>query len=61
MFTDLTSVPTCVLVEELKSREAVNNVWVDPYVPFEVNVNGKVVRNEDVPKTGPVVILTIWD
>lgn len=46
---DLKSVKTCDLVEELKNREAVEDIWAEPYVQKNIFVEG------------PAVILVITD
>ena len=39
----LKEIPTCQLVEELKSREGVEQIVVEPYEDFKMNVNGAAV------------------
>ncbi|MBE6877337.1 MAG: BC1881 family protein [Ruminococcus sp.] len=39
----LKEIPTYQLVEELKNREAVKTIIVEPYEDFTVNVNGSAV------------------
>jgi hypothetical protein len=50
---------TCELVEELKKREAVKHIEVEPYVDFKI-----LVSNNEQPievNNGPVQIFVIWD
>ncbi len=56
MALDLSSVPTCKLVEELKKREGVWTTSVEPYEKYSITVG-----EEKINDAGPVVILRIWD
>lgn len=56
---DLSNVPTCKLVEELKKREGVKTLVADPYVMYEVHVddgNGSYEEDE-----GPAIIFIVTD
>lgn len=46
---DLSSIPTCALVEELKTREGVDTNIAEPYQNLDVSVNG------------PAIVLVIVD
>ena len=43
MKTDLSKIPTCVLVEELKMREGVETTIAEPYEDVTVSVNGPAI------------------
>lgn len=47
--SELKSIPTCGLVEELKTREGVETMMAEPYEDITVTVNG------------PAIILKIID
>ena len=53
---DLSTVPTCVLVEELRKREGVDSVNVEPYEPYSITVG-----NKKATEQGPAIILTVID
>lgn len=55
--------PTCTLFKELAKREGVQHIEVEPHVPIEVNVGGKVVCGKDVGDidSGPCHILVVYD
>lgn len=56
---DLSNVPTCELVEELKKREGVNTLVANPNMMYEVHVddeNGSYEEDE-----GPAIILIVTD
>ena len=53
---DLSKVSTAALVEEIKSREAVETYTAQPYQPYQITVGDKTVSD-----TGPAVILRIID
>ena len=56
MSFDLSAVPTCKLVDELKKREGVWATSVEPYEDYSI-----IVGEEKINDAGPVVILRIWD
>ena len=56
MSFDLSAVPTCELVEELKKREGVWVTSVEPYEKQSITV-GEVKIND----AGSVIIFRIWD
>lgn len=56
MSFDLSAVPTCKLVEELKKREGVWATSVEPYEKYSITVG-----EEKINDAGPVVLLKIWD
>lgn len=49
---------TCVLVQELATREGVQHIKVEPHVPIKVEVDGK---NVGEIKSGPCHILVVYD
>lgn len=53
---DLSTVPTCELVEELRKREGVDSVNVEPYEPYSITVGEKTETEK-----GPAIILTVID
>lgn len=53
---DLSTVPTCELVEELKKREGVLATTAEPYEEYSITVGEAVTKD-----SGPAVILSIWD
>ncbi len=53
---DLSTVPTCELVEELKKREGVDSVNVEPYEPYSITVGEKTETEK-----GPAVLLVVID
>lgn len=53
---DLSTVPTCELVEELRKREGVDSVNVEPYEPYSITVG-----NKKATEQGPAIILTVID
>lgn len=53
---DLFNVSTQELVEELKKREAVETVTVEPYQDYRI-----IVGDQEITDQGPTVILRIWD
>ena len=53
---DLSTVPTCELVEELRKREGVFTNVAEPYEPYSVKIGDK--SNDD---KGPAIILTVID
>jgi len=53
---DLSTVPTCALVEELKKREGVFTKTVEPYEPYGITVGEKTKTEK-----GPAIILTVID
>ena len=53
---DLSTVPTCELVEELRKREGVDSVNVEPYEPYGITVGEKTETEK-----GPAIILTVID
>ena len=56
MRLDLSTVPTCNLVDELKKREGVWATSVEPYEDYSITVG-----EEKIKDSGPVVLLKIWD
>lgn len=52
MALDLSSVPTCKLVEELKKREGVWTTSVEPYEKYSITVGEEIIKD-----SGPVVLL----
>lgn len=56
MSFDLSAVPTCGLVEELKKREGVWATSVEPYEDYSITVGEEIIND-----AGPVVLLKIWD
>lgn len=50
---------TCELIEELKKREAVQSIWIEPYKEFKV-ISDKEEQVLNVNK-GPAQILVVWD
>lgn len=56
MALDLSSVPTCKLVKELKKREGVWATSVEPYENYSITVGEEIIKD-----SGPIVILRIWD
>lgn len=52
MSFDLSAVPTCELVEELKKREGVWATSVEPYEDYSITVG-----EEKINDAGPVVLL----
>lgn len=56
MGLDLSTVPTCKLVEELKKREGVWATSVEPYEDYSITVGEDIIKD-----SGPVVLLKIWD
>lgn len=55
----LSQIPTCDLVKELETREAVQSVWIEPYTPFGIFKSGERVDLEIAE--GAAKILVIWD
>lgn len=55
----LSQIPTCDLVKELETREAVQSVWIEPYTPFGIFKLGERVDLEIAE--GAAKILVIWD
>ena len=53
---DLSTVPTCELVEELRKREGVFTKDVEPYEPYSITVG-----NKKASEQGPAIILTVID
>ena len=53
---DLSTVPTCELVEEIRKREGVASVNVEPYEPYSITVGEKTETEK-----GPAIILTVID
>ena len=53
---DLSTVPTCELVDELKKREGVFTNVAEPYEPYSVKTNGGSIDDK-----GPAIILTVID
>ena len=53
---ELSTVPTCKLVDELKKREGVWATSVEPYEDYSI-----IVGEEKIKDSGPVVLLKIWD
>lgn len=56
MSFDLSVVPTCELVDELKKREGVWTTSVEPYEKYSITVGEEIIND-----SGPVVLLKIWD
>lgn len=56
MGIDLSTVPTCKLVEELRTREGVWATSIEPYEDYSITVGEEVIKD-----SGPVVLLKIWD
>ena len=56
MSLDLSTVPACKLVEELKKREGVWSTSVEPYEDYSITVGEEIIKD-----SGPVVLLKIWD
>lgn len=56
MSFDLSAVPTCELVNELKKREGVWTTSVEPYEDYSITVGEEIIKD-----SGPVVLLKIWD
>lgn len=52
-------IPTKVLVDELKTRLAVQSIWVEPYKDFKIIVDNKETDTEI--KQGACHIMIIWD
>lgn len=50
---------TAELCEELKEREAVQEISVEPYQKFEVILDGKAEETEI--KEGPARVFIVWD
>lgn len=55
--SDLSKAPTKDLVEELKKREGVDSIQVEPYVSYEISVK----ENPPIKAEGPAIILNIID
>ena len=55
----LKKTPTCELVKELETREAVQLVWIEPYTPFGISKAEKQI-DLDIAE-GAAKILVIWD
>ena len=53
---DLSTVPTCELVEELRKRKGVDSVNVEPYEPYSITVG-----NKKATEQGPAVLLVVID
>ena len=53
---DLSTVPTCELVEELRKREGVDSVNVEPYEPYSITIGDKAESEQ-----GPAVVLVVID
>lgn len=56
---DLSKISTKSLVDELRNREAVQEITAEPYQEFEVRIESE--RIDIIPESGPAVILVIWD
>lgn len=56
MGLELSTVPTCKLVEELKKREGIWVTSVEPYEKYSITVGEEIIKD-----SGPVVMLRIWD
>ena len=56
MGLDLSTVPTCTLVEELQKRAGVWATSVEPYEDYSITVGEEISKD-----SGPVVLLKIWD
>ena len=54
----LKEIPTCQLVEELASREGVEEYTVDPHEPFAIQISGE---NQAPHSSGPARILYVYD
>lgn len=56
---DIKSISTKDLLDELKTREAVEEIVVDPYVDFFINVGG--TKRDTEINGGPAHIYVVWD
>lgn len=56
MSFDLSAVPTCELVDELKKREGVWATSVESYEKYSITVGEEIIKD-----SGPVIIFRIWD
>jgi len=54
---ELSNFSTKELVEELKKRDGVDSIQVNPYVRYEINVE----ENPRIKETGPAIILNVID
>ncbi len=54
---DLTIVSTKDLVEELKKRESVNSIMVEPYVDYEILIN----KESYIKNSGASVLIEVID
>ena len=52
-------ISTKQLVEELEKRDAVQSIWIPPYVDFKIEKENKPLDTEI--KQGACHILIIWD
>ncbi len=55
----LKKTPTCELVKELETREAVHSVWIEHQIPFSLSKSGEQIDLEITE--GAAKILVIWD
>ena len=55
---NLKDIPTCQLVEELASREGVEEYCVAPYEPFSILVGGQSKASDTM---GPARLLYVYD
>ena len=55
----LKKTPTCELVKELETREAVQSVWIEHQIPFSLSKSGEQIDLEITE--GAAKILVIWD
>ncbi len=56
MSFDLSAVPSCELVDELKKREGVWATSVESYEDYSITVGEEIIND-----SRPVVLLKIWD
>ena len=56
MGIDLSTVPPCKLVKELRKREGVWATSIEPYEDYSITVGEEIIKD-----SGPVVLLKIWD
>ena len=54
---NLSKVSTKELVEELRKREGVDSIEVEPYISYEINVE----ENPPINAEGPAIILNVID
>lgn len=53
------NIPTCVLCDELRRRVGVQEIWIEPYKPFEIINDG---QKEQTPiNEGACRIFVVWD